>query len=125
MSQGVTQAWFEDEVLDGLSMLFVLGLPNTPAAESITLTAKAWGVTLWNMPTGWVQDADCWRMQKAFVQLMGRVDRFPTPKQFYDLVSGIERKQVTKIGAVKISDAERAANAERLKRELRGALKKA
>jgi hypothetical protein len=123
MIKGMPQSWFEDEVLDGLSMAFVLGLPNTPPAESIALTAKAWNVTLWNMPTGWVQDADNWRMRKAFVQLMGRADRFPTPKQFYELVAGINRKPVVQIGAAKISDEERAANAARLKRELGKALK--
>jgi hypothetical protein len=125
VSQGIPQQWFEDEILDGLSMVFVLGLPNTPAAESIELTAQAWQVTLWNMPTGWVQDADVWRMKKAFVQLMGRLERFPTPKQFYELLTAIERKQVTQIGSAKISDEERAANAERFKHEIRRALKKA
>lgn len=125
MSQGMPQQWFADEILDGLSMVFVLGLPNTPAAESASLTATAWSAALWSMPTGWVQDADVWRMKKAFIQLIGRAERFPIPKQFYELVSAIERKKVTQIGAVKISDAERAANAEHLKRALGKALKTA
>lgn len=119
MSTGMPQSWFEDEVIDGLAMVFVLGLPNTPAAESIAMTAKAWSIAIWNMPTGWVKDADDWRMRKAFVQMIGRAERFPTPKQFYELVTAIERKKVVQIGALKISDEERAANAERFKQQLK------
>jgi hypothetical protein len=122
MSKGMPQTWFANEIVDGLSMVFVLGLPNTPAADSIAMTAKAWSLGIWNMPTGWVEDADVWRMQKAFVQLIGRIERFPTPKQFYDLLTAIDRKQVAQIGAVKIADEERAANAPRFRRELLAAI---
>jgi hypothetical protein len=122
MSKGMPQTWFANEIVDGLSMVFVLGLPNTPAADSIAMTAKAWSLGIWNMPTGWVEDADVWRMQKAFVQLIGRAERFPTPKQFYDLLTAIDRKQVEKLGAVKMADEERAANASRFRRELLAAI---
>lgn len=124
MSSGIQESWFEDEILDGLAMLFVLGLPNTPAAEAITTTARAWCLALWNMPIGWVEDADTWRIKKAFIQLMGRADRFPTPNNFYVLLESIKRKDLVQIGTVvDISDEERAANAERFSMLLKSAMK--
>jgi hypothetical protein len=75
------------------------------------------------MPIGWVQDADTWRIKKAFIQLMGRTDRFPTPNNFYVLLESIKRKELVKIGAPKVSDDERAANSERFSALLKSAMK--
>lgn len=120
MKSELPQNWFEDAILDGLSQLFSLGLQGTPAAELAPITAKTWAKVLWKQPIGWVSDADAWRIDKAFTALMGRVDRFPAPKDL--LTTMPERKEVLKIGRPKLSEAECAANLEKINQLIRGML---
>lgn len=117
MKSELPQNWFEDAILDGLSQLFSLGLQGTPAAELAPITAKTWAKVLWKQPIGWVEDADTWRIDSAFTMLMGRIDRFPAPRDL--MFTMPERKKLTAIPAPKQSEEEMDANKKRLKEILK------
>ena len=121
MKSKTPEAWFENCIVDGLSAMFSLSLQGTPAMEVLPITAKTWAQVLWQQPIGWERDADVWRLQDAFMRLMGRVDRFPAPKTLMDVLP--ERKVLVKIGAPKMSDEERHANLLKMNELLRGMLR--
>ena len=67
---------------NGFQRLLVLSLPNTPAADTIALTAAVWCDTAWPH-TEWT-DEDLPRIESAFQSLCRNCDRWPTPKQFIE-----------------------------------------
>ncbi len=75
--------WFRAAVGAALQRLIALGLPGTPPAETIRLTAQAWTDVLWDAPIDW-RPADEARMRQATLTLAQRIDRWPAPRQWLD-----------------------------------------
>lgn len=72
--------WFAGAISDGLSILYTLNLPNTPAADVIGKTAAVWVQVLWGRPVAWQQERDTERIASAFADLARTADRWPAPK---------------------------------------------
>ena len=68
------------ELATGLQKLIALSLQNTPAMETIQLTAVSWAETLWAAPIAWQQELDAQRIRAAFVRMMRDIERWPAPK---------------------------------------------
>jgi hypothetical protein len=110
-----SQPWFDDIIIDGISQLLTLSLEFAPALELAPLTVKTWQKTIWNQKINWEPEADAWRIEKAFVLLAGRSERFPTPNA---LILALEKRK-TKIllnAPVDVSKEQRAIAANELRR---------
>lgn len=76
----LTPQWFRVVIATGLQRLMPLGLPGTPAADTIKLVAVAWADSLWSVKIGWNKEQDAQRLLQAFVITGGRVERWPPPR---------------------------------------------
>ena len=80
MASGQHEQWFMTELATGLQKLIALSLQNTPAMETIQLTAVSLAETLWAAPIAWQQELDAQRIRAAFVRMMRDIERWPAPK---------------------------------------------
>lgn len=81
MTRPLAPDWFHNTVVEGLQRLHVLGLPGTPAAETVTLTAQVWIDTLWALPRTWLEERDAPRLREAFLTTAQLAERWPAPRQ--------------------------------------------
>lgn len=72
--------WLCDEVLDGLTRLLSLRLPDAPPAEIVELTATVWQDALINMNKAWDEALDAERIKKGFIRLSQECVKWPVPK---------------------------------------------
>lgn len=73
--------WFFNAISDGLSLLYTLSLPSTPASDMIGKTAAVWVSVLWGGPQAWDEARDTERIAEAFAHLARTAERWPAPKQ--------------------------------------------
>ena len=73
-------SWLWNRVLDGLTRLLAIRLPDSPPAEIIEMTAGVWQEALVNMGTAWDEELDGKRVELAFARLARVCDRWPVPK---------------------------------------------
>jgi hypothetical protein len=104
------EAWFNDLVADGLTMLVALSLPGTPPAETIALTLNVWVNALW--PRAKWSEEDAPRMHAAFVQLAGTCTRWPAPTQLVDALP--PRPKPLQLAGPQLTPEQRAANKKRI-----------
>lgn len=76
--------WFHNRVVSGLQFLMSLGLNGTPAAEVVRLTATAWITALWEGGPAWDEQADNARLERAFMALAVKAERWPAPRALLD-----------------------------------------
>lgn len=76
--------WFHNRVVSGLQFLMSLGLNGTPAAEVVRLTATSWITALWEGGPAWDEQADNARLERAFMALAVKAERWPAPRQLLD-----------------------------------------
>lgn len=107
----MVDAWFNDAVIDGLTMLVPLSLPGTPAAEAVPLTAQAWINTLWDHGR-WDQEPDMPRLQAGFVRLARTHDRWPAPRHLLEAMP--PRREVRALPPPQLSKEQLAANRARI-----------
>ncbi|MCK9468182.1 MAG: hypothetical protein M0Q49_02090 [Porticoccaceae bacterium] len=103
--------WFRAAIADGLTRLIALSLPGQPSHETIALTKEAWIETLYD-GRQWF-DTDAPRIAQAFRQMMRRIDRWPAPRVLLEHLPA--RAEQAKLPESPISDAQRAANRQRLR----------
>lgn len=72
-------------VIDGLTMLLTLRLSGTPAADTAAATAQTWSRVLAH-GREWDEVRDAARFQKAFMALANEMNRWPSPKDFLDVL---------------------------------------
>lgn len=78
--------WLQNEIIDGISTLIVLRLPNTPAADTVEAVAKIWVNVFLRQPVGWQEDLDKGRIQAAFLRGAGNLTAWPAPRQIIELL---------------------------------------
>lgn len=76
--------WLMDLILDGLTHLMPLSLPNTPAEDVIEYTAQVWYEALTATGTDWNAEMDIKRIKTGFRKLTPHLDRWPTPRQLLE-----------------------------------------
>lgn len=76
-------AWFNNAIIEGLQKLVTLRLENTPPMETIQLTASTWQEILWPKKR-WHQQIHQRRIESAFTQMMGNINKWPAPKDLLD-----------------------------------------
>lgn len=106
------ERWFVDAIGQGLARLVALSLPNQPPAETIQLTHSAWADALWRNRS-W-SEADRARIAEGFRLLSARVDRWPAPKGFLELLP--PRPEAPKLPGPVLSAAEKGLRASVMKR---------
>lgn len=72
-------------VIDGLTMLLTLRLAGTPAADTAAATAQTWSRVLAH-GREWDEARDVKRFQTAFMVLASEINRWPSPKDFLDVL---------------------------------------
>lgn len=112
MASGQPAQWFMTELATGLQKLIALSLQNTPAMETIQLTAVSWAETLWAAPIAWQQELDVQRIHAAFVRMMRDIERWPAPKHLLQYLPA--RPEPVKLPAPEISEEQRMRNLDRI-----------
>ena len=112
MASGQHEQWFMTELATGLQKLIALSLQNTPAMETIQLTAVSWAETLWAAPIAWQQELDAQRIRAAFVRMMRDIERWPAPKHLLQYLPA--RPEPVKLPAPEISEEQRMRNLDRI-----------
>ena len=112
MASGQHEQWFMTELATGLQKLIALSLQNTPAMETIQLTAVSWAETLWAAPIAWQQELDTQRIRAAFVRMMRDIERWPAPKHLLHYLPA--RPEPVKLPAPEISEEQRMRNLDRI-----------
>ena len=104
--------WLEREVSNGLQALLTLGLKRAPSADVVGMTLDVWlAAIVKRFGAGLDEGRDAKRIRDAFAQLFARRE-WPTPADFLDAMPS--RPPQAALPAPKLTDAERAANLERL-----------
>lgn len=80
-------AWLRECIADNLMQLIVLHLEGGPPAETLGITAQSWLRVMTGWPIAWVEALDRQRLDAAFLQLAGQVQRWPSPSQLRALLS--------------------------------------
>jgi hypothetical protein len=78
---GAPPAWLHNLLIEGLQLLLVLRLKDTPASDTLVPVANVWIDVLWHSPTRWDEAADTPRLRAAFRALGIKADRWPAPAQ--------------------------------------------
>lgn len=78
-------AQLHNAVIDGLTMLLTLRLAGTPAADTAAATAQTWSRVLAH-GREWDEARDVKRFQTAFMVLASETNRWPSPKDFLDVM---------------------------------------
>ena len=112
MASGQHEQWFMTELATGLQKLIALSLQNTPAMETIQLTAASWAETLWAAPIAWNEPVDRARIRAAFVRMMRDIERWPAPKHLLQYLPA--RPEPVKLPAPEISEEQRMRNLDRI-----------
>lgn len=112
--------WFRVAISEGLARLIALSLPGQPSHETIALTKEAWVETLYE-GRQW-RDGDAPRIAQAFRQMMRRIDRWPAPRVLLEHLPA--RAEQAKLPEPPLSQAQRAANQQRLRELTRTILKR-
>lgn len=115
-----TADWLLDEVMTGLQKLISLSLANTPAMETIELTAASWMEVLRSQR--WSEDQDQWRVQAAFLHLMKDSDRWPAPRNLLDRLP--PRQPQKALPAPEMSPEQVAENLRRIREMLKPILQR-
>lgn len=108
--------WLLAEVAQGLQRLMLLGLPGTPASETITGTAQVWADAFAH-GRALDQRLDAPRIQAAFRAVAARVERFPPPRVVIDALPA--RPQPQALPAPQLTPAQIANNKQRIAALLR------
>ena len=69
-----------DAILDGLSALHLLRLPNAPAHARMEEVTGVWLAVLEAHCRYWTPERDKGRMEAAFMRMCAEAERWPTPK---------------------------------------------
>lgn len=72
-------------MIDGLTMLLTLRLAGSPAADTVAATAQTWSRVLAH-GREWDDARDVKRFQTAFMVLASELPRWPSPKDFLDVL---------------------------------------
>lgn len=108
-----------DEILDGLSALHLLRLPNAPAHARMEEVTGVWLAVLEAHCRHWTPERDKGRMEAAFMRMCAEAERWPTPKQVIERIP--PRKPLPELPRPKRSAAD-AARIQKLARQLRNKL---
>lgn len=112
MTEQAVPAWFENAIIDGLTMLYPLSLEGTPSSETVTATADVWINVLWPAKQ-WHQRLDEQRIRRGFAALARNVDRWPWPMKFLDTLPA--RPPQPGLPGPQLTPEQRKANRERLR----------
>lgn len=112
--------WFENEIRDGMTMLYALSLPSTPSSETIEATCVVWMNVLWSARSRmWDKTQDVPRIRKAFKAIARSVDRWPAPRSLMDNLPRVpERRQLPAPRPTPVQDAANSAEARRIIEEI-------
>lgn len=80
-SQTGAPAWLHNLLIEGLQLLVLLRLKDTPAADTLVAVANVWIDVLWHSPTRWDEATDTARLRAAFRAVGLKADRWPAPAQ--------------------------------------------
>lgn len=73
-----------NELVDGLTLLINARLAFAPRTEqAIDETLQAWEVVLASR-VSWEVKTDAGRVLKAFIEMSGKLDKFPAPKALFE-----------------------------------------
>lgn len=75
-----------DAILDGLSALHLLRLPNAPAHARMEEVTGVWLSVLEAHCRHWTPERDKGRMEAAFMRMCAEAERWPTPRQIIDRI---------------------------------------
>lgn len=75
-----------DAILDGLSALHLLRLPNAPAHARMEEVTGVWLAILEAHCRHWTPERDKGRMEAAFMRMCAEAERWPTPKQVIERI---------------------------------------
>lgn len=78
--------WLQDEILDGLSALLLLGLPDRPAEDVVVAVAEVWYSAVTAHGRDWDSERDLPRIRRAFQLLTAECERWPSPKEFLTMI---------------------------------------
>lgn len=101
--------WFYNAVIDGLSIMMILRLKNTPAEDSLEALADTWIFSLWNCGIGWREDIDLERLQFAFKTIGNNCDYFPAPKTFLEHLQPRKPCRAPQLGVERGADMKQIA----------------
>lgn len=85
--------WYANEIFDGLTKLFSLGLDRTPASDSVQLTALAW-VEATTVDYVWEKERDTPRIRASFITLQRTRDSWPAPKHFLENLPRVDQRAI-------------------------------
>ncbi|NBI42016.1 hypothetical protein GVX76_00615 [[Haemophilus] felis] len=123
---GKNNQWLKPVLAQGVAMLLLLRLKNSPTEDVIQPTLEAWYrvITYKNV---WDIELDKWRFETAFMRLGRTCDWFPTPKQ---LLEALPQREYPELPPPPPKSAEQVArereiaekNLKKLKAILRGGI---
>lgn len=114
------QDWFIKRIGIGLARLAALQLPGTPIDEKTAAAMRAvWVDTLWRLKS-WDEPRDAERIGAAFDHLCVTCERFPAPASFLRHLP--ERTPQKRLAGPSLTEAQRRANAERVRTMIKKAM---
>lgn len=102
------QPWLMNEIIDGLSALLLLNLPEKPALDSVEMVANVWYNAITAIERDWDEVLDTPRVRRAYQLLSAHSERWPIPKQFLDSLPA--RPEPKQIAAPKPTEEQRKEN---------------
>lgn len=78
--------WLELEITQGLHVLYALRLPSTPAIDVLEHVVQSWSIAFASKRIDWHAASDTPRIRRTFAALLGSVDKWPSPAQFFVLL---------------------------------------
>lgn len=121
---GQDNQWLKPVLAQGVAMLLLLRLKNSPTEDVIQPTLEAWYRVI-TYKKSWNMELDKVRFETAFMTLGQTCDWFPTPKQLLEILPRREYpelpppppKTAEELAAEQV---QMARNVQRLKEMLRG-----
>ena len=78
--------WLSSVIIEGMQACLAARLHNAPAYDTVEQVADIWVMVFERQPIAWDEKQDCWRIQEAFLAILGDCETFPTPKKILDFM---------------------------------------
>jgi hypothetical protein len=79
-------SWLNNVIIEGIQTCVAVRLRNAPAFETLEQVAKIWVMVFERQPIAWNKEQDLWRIQDAFLAVLGESETFPAPKKVLDFM---------------------------------------
>ena len=81
-----TPAWLAEEILDGITRLYLLRLKGGPAANLVQKMAEEWEASLMRNLSQPIREIDAPRIREGFDRMIDKVESWPAPATLHKMM---------------------------------------